>query len=61
MGIAIGAGYLFPTTFQNEVYSDLTGERGVLMGALAGVMEAVQRTPQERTLSVWRSMKPWKS
>ncbi len=39
-GIAIGSGYLFPTTFQNEVYSDLTGERGMLMGALAGVMEA---------------------
>jgi ketol-acid reductoisomerase len=40
VGIAIGSGYLFPTTFQNEVYSDLTGERGVLMGALAGIMEA---------------------
>jgi ketol-acid reductoisomerase len=40
MGIAIGSGYLFPTTFEGEVYSDLTGERGVLMGALAGVMEA---------------------
>src|SRR5512135_121853 len=40
LGIAIGAGYLFRTTFENEVYSDLTGERGVLMGALAGVMEA---------------------
>jgi ketol-acid reductoisomerase len=40
LGIAIGAGYLFPTTFQMEVYSDLTGERGVLMGALAGIMEA---------------------
>ena len=40
VGIAIGAGYLFPTTFQQEVYSDLTGERGILMGALAGVMEA---------------------
>lgn len=40
LGIAIGAGYLFPTTFEKEVYSDLTGERGVLMGALAGVMEA---------------------
>ena len=39
-GIAIGSGYLFPTTFQDEVYSDLTGERGVLMGALAGIMEA---------------------
>jgi ketol-acid reductoisomerase len=40
IGIAIGSGYLFPTTFEKEVYSDLTGERGVLMGALAGVMEA---------------------
>ena len=40
LGIAIGAGYLFPTTFKKEVYSDLTGERGILMGALAGVMEA---------------------
>jgi ketol-acid reductoisomerase len=40
VGIAIGSGYLFPTTFQKEVYSDLTGERGVLMGALAGIMEA---------------------
>jgi ketol-acid reductoisomerase len=40
LGIGIGSGYLFPTTFQREVFSDLTGERGVLMGALAGVMEA---------------------
>jgi ketol-acid reductoisomerase len=29
LGIAIGSGYLFPTTFENEVYSDLTGERGI--------------------------------
>ena len=51
LGIAIGSGYLFPTTFQNEVYSDLTGERGVLMGALAGVMEAqYQRPAQARPL-----------
>ena len=40
VGIGIGSGYLFPTTFENEVYSDLVGERGVLMGALAGIMEA---------------------
>ena len=40
LGIAIGSGYLFPTTFESEVYSDLTGERGVLMGALAGIMDA---------------------
>jgi ketol-acid reductoisomerase len=40
VGVAIGSGYLFPTTFQQEVYSDLTGERGVLMGCLAGILEA---------------------
>ena len=40
LGLAVGAGELFPTTFKNEVHSDLTGERGVLMGCLAGVMEA---------------------
>lgn len=40
MGIGVGSGYLFPTTFHKEVSSDLTGERGVLMGALAGMMEA---------------------
>jgi ketol-acid reductoisomerase len=40
LGVAVGSGYLFPTTFAKEVHSDLTGERGVLMGALAGIMEA---------------------
>ncbi|MEM8896461.1 MAG: ketol-acid reductoisomerase [Bacteroidota bacterium] len=40
IGIGIGSGYLFETTFEKEVFSDLTGERGILMGALAGVMEA---------------------
>jgi len=47
IGIAIGSGYLFPTTFEKEVYSDLTGERGVLMGALAGIMEAQYNTLRE--------------
>ena len=40
LGIAVGSGFLFPTTFKQEVFSDLTGERGVLMGAIAGIMEA---------------------
>jgi ketol-acid reductoisomerase len=47
VGVAIGSGYLFPTTFEKEVYSDLTGERGVLMGALAGLMEAQYNTLRE--------------
>jgi ketol-acid reductoisomerase len=40
MGIAIGSGYLFETTFEKEVLSDLTGERGILIGCLAGALEA---------------------
>lgn len=40
VGIGIGSGFLFPTTFSKEVVSDLTGERGVLMGALAGIIDA---------------------
>ena len=40
LGIAVGSGFLFPTTFKNEVLSDLTGERGALMGGIAGLMEA---------------------
>lgn len=40
MGIGIGAGYLFKTTFHREAVSDLTGERGALMGAIEGLLEA---------------------
>jgi len=40
MGIGIGSGYLFETTFRREVYSDLTGERGTLMGAIQGLFAA---------------------
>lgn len=40
LGIGVGSAYLFETDFRREVYSDLTGERGILMGALAGVFEA---------------------
>jgi len=40
LGIGIGSGYLFETNFQKEVYSDLTGERGSLMGAIQGLFAA---------------------
>lgn len=40
LGIGVGSGYLFETTFQREVYSDLTGERGTLMGAIQGILLA---------------------
>src|SRR6476660_1046027 len=46
-GFAIGSGYLFETTFQKEVFSDLTGERGVLMGAIYGLWLAQYETLRE--------------
>jgi len=48
MGIGVGSGYLFETDFKREVYSDLTGERGVLMGALAGIIEAQYQVLRQR-------------
>ncbi len=40
MGIGVGSGYLFETNFYNEVTSDLTGERGTLMGCIQGIFAA---------------------
>ena len=40
LGIGIGSGYLFETTFKREATSDLTGERGALMGAIQGLFQA---------------------
>lgn len=44
LGIGVGSGYLFETTFKREVYSDLTGERGTLMGAIQGLLLAQYET-----------------
>ncbi len=48
LGIGVGSGYLFETDFKKEVFSDLTGERGILMGALAGVFEAQFKCLRDR-------------
>lgn len=47
LGIGVGSGYLFETTFKREVYSDLTGERGTLMGAIQGLLLAQFETLRE--------------
>lgn len=47
LGIGIGSGYLFETTFKREVYSDLTGERGSLMGAIQGLFAAQYQVLRE--------------
>ena len=44
LGIGVGSGYLFETDFKREVYSDLTGERGTLMGASQGIFAAQYET-----------------
>ncbi|WP_185872820.1 ketol-acid reductoisomerase [Blattabacterium cuenoti] len=48
IGIGIGSGYLFETTFKNEVYSDLVGERGTLMGAIQGIFAAQYQVLREK-------------
>ena len=62
VGIGVGSGYLFETNFKKEVYSDLTDERGVLMGALASIIEAQTKyCVSAATRSPKPSTKPWKS
>ncbi len=46
-GVGIGSGYLFETTFKREATSDLTGERGSLMGAIQGLLLAQYETLRE--------------
>jgi len=48
LGIAIGSGYLFETDFKREVFSDLTGERGTLMGAIQGIFAAQYQVLRDR-------------
>ncbi len=48
LGIGVGSGYLFETDFRREVYSDLTGERGTLMGAIQGLFAAQYETLREQ-------------
>ncbi|TQV90347.1 hypothetical protein V2A60_004278 [Cordyceps javanica] len=48
MGVAIGSGYLYKTTFEKEVYSDLYGERGCLMGGIHGMFLAQYEVLRER-------------
>ncbi len=48
LGIGIGSGYLFETDFKKEVFSDLTGERGTLMGAIQGIFAAQYDTLRQR-------------
>lgn len=48
LGVGVGTGYLYETTFKQEVYSDLYGERGVLMGAIQGLFVAQYQVLRDR-------------
>lgn len=48
LGVGIGSGYIYETTFEKEVYSDLYGERGCLMGAIHGMFLAQYEVLRER-------------
>ena len=48
LGVAIGSGYLYKTTFEKEVFSDLYGERGCLMGGIQGMFLAQYEVLRER-------------
>ena len=48
LGVAVGSGYLYRTTFEKEVYSDLYGERGCLMGGIHGMFLAQYDVLRER-------------
>ena len=69
LSVAVGTGYSYETTFEKEVYSDLYGERGVLMGGIQGLFlaqykvlranghspsEAFNETVEEATQSLYR-------
>ncbi|MFD9890822.1 ketol-acid reductoisomerase [Amycolatopsis sp. NPDC059027] len=41
--VALGAPYTFRTTLRSEYLSDLSGERGILAGALHGIVESLYR------------------
>ena len=57
LAFGIGCGHAFKTTFQHEVYSDLVGERSVLMGLIQGAFSA-QYKEIEGILHPKHTMKP---
>ena len=60
LGIGVGSGYLFETTFKKEVYSDLTGERGTLMGAIQGLLLAQYETLRENGHELFDYCTAWR-
>lgn len=48
LAVAVGSGYVYQTTFEKEVHSDLYGERGALMGGIHGMFLAQYEVLRER-------------
>merc|ERR1712032_1353428 len=50
-GIAVGSPFMFETTMRSEYKSDIYGERGILLGAVHGIVESLYRRYQRQGMS----------
>ena len=50
-GVALGSPFVFETTLRSEYCSDIYGERGILLGAVHGIVESLYRRYQRQGMS----------
>ena len=50
-GVALGSPFMFETTLRSEYCSDIYGERGILLGAVHGIVESLFRRYQRQGMS----------
>jgi ketol-acid reductoisomerase len=50
-GVALGSPFMFETTLRSEYKSDIFGERGILLGAVHGIVESLYRRYQRQGMS----------
>ena len=50
-GVAIGSPFMFETTLRSEYCSDIYGERGILLGAVHGIVESLFRRYMRQGMS----------
>jgi len=50
-GVALGSPFMFETTLRSEYCSDIYGERGILLGAVHGIVESLFRRYQRQGMT----------
>jgi len=50
-GVAVGSPFMFETSLRSEYCSDIYGERGILLGAVHGIVESLYRRYQRQGMS----------